>query len=100
MSLWLTLQHTLLLFVEILVLLPVAANKIQRVNVLHLQKAISVLSMHTEERLQRQAVTVINSPSRIRLKKVGEKQAEWGKKHIYANLFLHSSFDALTMLSF
>lgn len=59
-------QHTLLLlFVGILGVGPVAAHKIQRASVLHLQKAISVLNMHAELRRQKQSVNVINSTSRI-----------------------------------
>lgn len=48
-----------------LVLLPVAANNNSATSVLRLQKAISVVNMRAEQRLQKQSRNVINSPSRI-----------------------------------
>lgn len=55
-SLQLILQRTIsLLFLEILVLLPVTANNNSGPSVLRLQKAISVLKMRAELRLQNKA---------------------------------------------
>lgn len=48
-----------------LVLLPVAANNNSATSVLRLQKAISVVNMRAEQRLQKQSRNVIKSPSRI-----------------------------------